>query len=201
MDEDAGNRPPRWWIHGLGDSGNSALSIELILVAVVVAIMVALLAVRVKRSHGRKIRMASSEGYFDRDVARYAPGTVGTSLVEKSLTDGRQALSPSFVSPKSTGSRKSGPKPAHARAAPPFAGDDRSSSNKVRAFAPSEAAEMRPASDAEPSPPGTTPDPAGESVVPAAATPAPPAPSPPTLPPLVQPPPPITSPTREQQGS
>jgi hypothetical protein len=204
MDEDAGNCPPRWWIHSLGDSENSALSIELILLAVAVAIVATLLAVRVKRSHGRKIRMASSEGYFDRDVARYAPGTVGTSLVEKSLTNGPKALSPSFVSPKSTGSGKGGPKSGPTRAAPPFVGDDRSSSNRVRAFDPSEAVELRPASDAEPSPPGTTPNPAGESVTPGAAPPAPtppPAPSPPPLPPLVQPPPPITSPTREQRGS
>ncbi len=204
-------------------SGNSVSKIELVLLVVAAAIVVILLTIKAVRSHGKKMRKAASEGYFDRDVARYAPGTVGTSLVEKSFTTGPLALSPSFVSSKPARSKKSGPRPAPGAAGPTFVEDDRSTSSEVRAFDPTEAIEQRPAPAAVPSLLEWDPPPAGESVTPGEDQPVPPPPpqpqpqpqppaatlpalavpeqpAPPTepasppLPPLVQPPPPAKSP-------
>ncbi len=195
------------------------IEIEFVLVAVATVILVLLLAVRSKRSRAQRIRRAASEGYYDSDAARYAPGSAGSSLVEKSVTTSPAPMAPSFVSPERAGHHRGDRHRPPLPIAPAFAADDRPSPTPVRPFDAVEAQQLRQARTAVPSAPPETSEATGDPARPDMGPPAdlrsqvsalpafeaPPAPTPveertSALPPLVQPPPPAKT-TRAEAPS
>ncbi len=147
-------------------------SIEFGLICFGALILVLLVAVRVKRSHDKKIRRAASSGFYDLDVARY--GT-GGSLMEKAVEENRRPLAPSFAaSARGAGATAEGPGPRTPMPVPSsFGGVDRAPVGPPPAFDQKAAARERPA----PSTPPPVSDPP-ESPLPLLAQPPPPGPGP-----------------------
>jgi hypothetical protein len=161
-------------------TGISPSHIEIILLGVAVVLLILLLAIKARRSHGQRKRKAASVGYHDFDAARYGHGAVGNSLIDSSVNARARPLAPSFVSPKKGATHCPGTAPSLAIPSS-FGAVDRSRSDSVRSFDPEGVLPLRPPSDL---PPRHLPPPPGQaSTEQAPATGS-------TLPLLVQPPPP-----------
>jgi hypothetical protein len=151
-----------------GSAVPSASRVEVGVVALAVALLAALVLVKVRRDHHQKIRKAAAVGYHDPDAARYRHRSVPTPA-EAPVEPDPQPLAPTFTSP----GRASGA--GRVSRAAPSADVPTAPSRLLPAFDPVQAISDRPASPAGPPP---------------TAMPAPPPPAAPSLPRLAQPPPP-----------
>ncbi len=72
------------------------MSIELDVICFGAFVLVMLIALRAKRSYNQKLRRGASSGFYDMDAARYGTTAAGSSLMERSVTDRKRPLAPSF---------------------------------------------------------------------------------------------------------
>lgn len=128
---------------------------ELYPVAAALLLLVALLALKAKRTHDLRRRKASAVGYHDFDVARYGAGRPGTSLIDASASATAPSLSPTFVSPRRGSSRRGG---RGAGAEPSFGTSDPVSDLLVQAFDVEEAQRIRPPTSGAPVPIPSAPE-------------------------------------------
>jgi hypothetical protein len=98
------------------------MSIELGVILFGGLVLVLLIALRAKRAHDQKLRRAASAGFYDSDAARYATSGSASSLLEKTASQAKRPLAPSFNSstpaPKGSGVKGQG-SPHHRPPAPP----------------------------------------------------------------------------------